>query len=200
MELRSPTWRFWRAGGLLTLPGAPRHPSLPLEGSRSSHSVPEPEVGGFRYLRPQLSVRLPAPRPPNLKSHPLPSLPLRQDPGVRTPGLTGWRSVGLPEAPEKTLSVRVSFFLPCSRAARGRNLGKSTENSSSPASVTPRPRPQGSARVPSPRLVASGPRGPAARCRRPSAPPAGAQPLDPRAEAESGAGWSPYLGRKYRRE
>lgn len=66
-------------------------------------------------------------------------------------------------------------------------MGKSTENSFYPAGITPRPhpRPRGSARVPSPRLVASRPRGPTAGCRPPAHPHGGARSPRPAGGAGS---------------
>lgn len=92
------------------------------------------------------------------------------------------------------MSVRVSFFPPCSRAARGRNLGKSTENSSSAASVAPRPRPQGSARYPAPASWRPDPGDPPRAAGPPALPQRGRGPPTPGRKLNPGRAGALTLG------
>ena len=162
----------------------------------------------FGSLGPPLSAHL---RPPNLRSHPSsqPSLP----PGPRRPD-SGSQRVEVSRAARgsgKDFERSDPFFTPTpgprgpdsrfSRAARGNNLGKSTENSSPQPPLLragTQPPPRG---VPTPgdRPLAAEPLGvPRVGAHTPA--PGGSVKGSKGRSGRSGGGRGAYLGRKCRRE
>ena len=186
--------RSLRGQGFKSPPEAPRHRSLPLKGAAPGSLEPPLRLSSPRgWAGRRTGIPLAASSGARAPSFPRPSHPRIRNPTLfpAFPRPGPGRPDSRPRRVEVGRAARCSgkdfersdpFFTPTpglrgpdspvSRAAGGNNLGKSTENSSSPpAPVTPRPLPQGSAPGPSPRLVASGPRGHRPRAAEPPSVP-----------------------------